>query len=93
VAKRLAEKGLIIEVTDAAKNFLLKKGYEPKFGARPLRRTIQRYIEDKLADILLEGKIKPGEVIKVDVADDDIAFTPIQDEGPIKASGQGVAQA
>ena len=93
VAKRLAEKGLLIEVTDAAKTFLLKKGYEPKFGARPLRRTIQRYIEDRLADILLEGKIKPESVIKVDVADDDIVFTPIQDEGPVKASGKEVAQA
>jgi ATP-dependent Clp protease ATP-binding subunit ClpC len=77
VAERLAEKGIFIEVSEAAKGFLLKKGYEPKFGARPLRRTIQRYIEDRLADILLEGKIKPESVIKVDVSEDNITFIPV----------------
>jgi len=77
VAERLAEKGIFIEVSEAAKAFLLKKGYEPKFGARPLRRTIQRYIEDRLADILLEGKIKPESVIKVDVSEDNITFIPV----------------
>jgi ATP-dependent Clp protease ATP-binding subunit ClpC len=93
VAKRLAEKGLFVEVTDAAKEFLLKKGYEPKFGARPLRRAIQRYLEDRLADILLEGKIKPDSVIKVDVRDDDIIFIPVsgdEDKGLEKASSKQI---
>ena len=92
VAKRLAEKGLFVEVTDARKNSC-SKGYEPKFGARPLRRAIQRYLEDRLADILLEGKIKPDSVIKVDVRDDDIIFIPVsgdEDKGLEKASSKQI---
>ena len=62
--KQLAEKGLSIELTDAAGELLVEKGYDPTLGARPLRRAIQRYIEDKLADILLERQLEPGTVIQ-----------------------------
>jgi len=94
VADRLAEKGLIIDVTDEAKDFLLKQGYDPKFGARPLRRAIQRYLEDRLADILLEGKIKPDSVIKVDARDDDLIFIPVsgdEDRDLKKAGSKQIA--
>jgi ATP-dependent Clp protease ATP-binding subunit ClpC len=69
--KQLAEKGLSIEMSDAAGELLVEKGYDPTLGARPLRRAIQRYIEDKLADILLERQLEPGTVIRVDRRDDD----------------------
>jgi len=94
VADRLAKKGLIIDVTDEAKDFLLKQGYDPKFGARPLRRAIQRYLEDRLADILLEGKIKPDSVIKVDARDDDLIFIPVsggEDRDLKKAGSKQIA--
>ncbi|MGC8863200.1 MAG: ATP-dependent chaperone ClpB, partial [Armatimonadota bacterium] len=64
--KRLAEKHLSIEVTDAAKSVLAKEGFDPTYGARPLRRTIQREIQDKLAMKLLEGEFKEGDRILVD---------------------------
>jgi ATP-dependent Clp protease ATP-binding subunit ClpC len=73
--KQLAEKGLSLEITDAAADLLVDKGYDPTLGARPLRRAIQRYIEDKLADVLLERKLEPGTVIKVDRRDDDTLLT------------------
>lgn len=70
--KRLIERisknvGIEISLTEAALDFLGKKGYNQAYGARPLRRTIQTYIEDKLSDDILAGKVKEGEAIKVDV--------------------------
>lgn len=56
VAKRLADKGISFELTDSAKEFLAKKGYNPTFGARPLKRAIQKYLEDPLAEEILRGQ-------------------------------------
>jgi len=67
--KRLADRHLDIELTDAAKNALAKEGYDPVYGARPLKRAIQREIQDKLAMELLEGKFKEGDKILVDAND------------------------
>jgi ATP-dependent Clp protease ATP-binding subunit ClpB len=64
--KRLADRRLEIEVTDAAKSVLAKEGFDPTFGARPLKRTIQREIQDRLAMMLLEGKFKEGDRIVID---------------------------
>ncbi len=64
--KRLAERRLSIEVTDPAKAVLAKEGFDPTFGARPLKRTIQREIQDKLAMKLLEGGFKDGDKVLVD---------------------------
>jgi ATP-dependent Clp protease ATP-binding subunit ClpC len=66
VAKSLSEKNLKLEITDAAKNFLGEKGFDPTFGARPLRRVIQNEVEDKLSDALLRGEFCPGDTLKVD---------------------------
>ena len=60
-----------IELTEAAKELLVEKGYDPTMGARPLRRAIQRFIEDPLADFVLGRSIAPGSVIRVDRSDDD----------------------
>jgi len=60
-----------IELTEAAKELLVDKGYDPAMGARPLRRAIQRFIEDPLADFVLGRAIKPGSTIVVDKAKDD----------------------
>jgi ATP-dependent Clp protease ATP-binding subunit ClpC len=65
--KRLAEKNMTIELTPAAKVLLATRGYDPTMGARPLRRTIQREVEDQLSEKILFGEILPGELIRVDV--------------------------
>ena len=69
------EKDIRLSVTETAKEFLIDKGFDEKFGARPLRRTIQKYIEDSLADEILEGKIKPGYSVRVDRKGDALSIT------------------
>ena len=66
VEKLLAERQITLELTPAAEELLLREGYDPAYGARPLRRTIQRLIQDPLALQILEGKVLPGDHIRVD---------------------------
>jgi len=68
--KRISERKYKLTLTDKAKDFLTDKGYDPKFGARPLKRAIQKYLEDELSELLLETDVKEGDEIKVDVSDD-----------------------
>ena len=72
--KRLAERELSVEVTDEVKDHLAKNGYSEAYGARPLRRLIQRKIEDMLAEEILSGKYAPGDTIVIKLVDDKIAF-------------------
>lgn len=74
LGQRLQEYGFKIQLTDAAKDHLTEAGYDPTFGARPLRRAIQRQIEDELSEKMLEGKFKDGDLIYVDVADGKLTF-------------------
>jgi len=67
VADRLAEHGLKIEVTDAARTWLAKEGYDPQFGARPVRRTLERFVENPLSKRLLSGEFTDGDTVVVDV--------------------------
>jgi ATP-dependent Clp protease ATP-binding subunit ClpC len=62
---------LKLELTDQAKEFLIDKGYNPEFGARPLRRAIEHYVEDPLSEAVLAGKFKGKNLIKVDVQDEE----------------------
>ncbi|MHC4463093.1 MAG: ATP-dependent Clp protease ATP-binding subunit [Planctomycetota bacterium] len=71
VFKRLTEHGLKLELNDQAKEFLIDKGYNPEFGARPLRRAIEHYIEDPLSEAVLAGKFKDKNLIKIDVQDEE----------------------
>ncbi len=77
LASRLADKGMGIELTSAAKILLATKGYDPAMGARPLRRTIQREIEDHLSEKILFGELNTGDVVTVDVEGegDEAKFT------------------
>ena len=68
VSEQLAEKEVKLEVTDAAKDFLGRTGYDEVYGARPLRRAIQSQLEDKLSEDLLRGKFQAGETVIVDLA-------------------------
>jgi ATP-dependent Clp protease ATP-binding subunit ClpC len=76
VDNQLAEKGIKLEVTDAAKDLLGEKGYDEVFGARPLRRVIQNMVEDKLSEDLLRGKFKTGDTAIVDVEGEEIVVHP-----------------
>ncbi len=74
---RLKDRKLTFELTDAAKDFLISSGYDPLLGARPLRRTIQRYIEDRLADEILKGVFKEEVTLRVDCVDGKLEFSKI----------------
>ncbi|MHC4265321.1 MAG: ATP-dependent Clp protease ATP-binding subunit [Planctomycetota bacterium] len=71
VFKRLTEHGLRLELTEQSKEFLIDKGYNPEFGARPLRRAIEHYIEDPLSEAVLRGEFKDKNLIKIDVKDEE----------------------
>ncbi len=75
VSKRLKEQKVEIELTDAARNWLAKNGYDPAYGARPLRRTIQRHVENELSKRLLSGGFKEGDVIVVDSSPEGLVFS------------------
>ncbi len=77
ITNRMAQKGASITVTDSAKELILENGYDAKFGARPLKRSIQRLVEDKLADFSLRTPIKPGMSIIADRKNDEIELTVI----------------
>ncbi|MEJ2226479.1 MAG: hypothetical protein P8X49_15230 [Syntrophobacterales bacterium] len=70
----LEERHLDLELTDKAKDFLAEAGYDPVYGARPLRRAIQRYVQDQLAPLLLSGEFKEGDTILVDGDTDGLRF-------------------
>jgi ATP-dependent Clp protease ATP-binding subunit ClpB len=72
--ERLAERDMRIELTEAARDRLADAGFDPVYGARPLKRAIQQQIENPLANEILEGKFKPGDVIEIGVADDGLKF-------------------
>jgi ATP-dependent Clp protease ATP-binding subunit ClpC len=74
VRERVEEKGFEISLTDEAKEFLIEKGFDPEYGARPLKRVIQRQLEDKLAEGFLRGKWKKGNKIVVSREGDDLIF-------------------
>ncbi|MCU0666856.1 MAG: ATP-dependent Clp protease ATP-binding subunit [Candidatus Omnitrophica bacterium] len=73
-SSRLKEQGLHIEITKQAKDLLIEKGFDPVFGARPLKRTIQRFLEDPLASEIISKRFTNGKTIKVTRKNDDLAF-------------------
>jgi ATP-dependent Clp protease ATP-binding subunit ClpB len=72
--ERLAERGIGIELTDAAKEFLAEAGWDPTYGARPLKRAIQRLVENPLAMRLLDNEFADGDTVLVDVRDGELVF-------------------
>ncbi|VAX30539.1 ATP-dependent Clp protease, ATP-binding subunit ClpC [hydrothermal vent metagenome] len=75
VNEQLIQQGLTMELTDGAKQWLAEKGYDKTYGARPLKRAIQKYLEDKLSDEMLKGRFKSGGHIQVSVQGDELVFT------------------
>jgi ATP-dependent Clp protease ATP-binding subunit ClpB len=83
LAKRLAEKRIGLELTDAAKALLAKEGFDPVFGARPLKRTIQRRVQDPLALKILAGEFAEGDTVRVDARGDELTFTKVVEAVPV----------
>lgn len=74
IKERMAEKGLNLELSKEARKFLIKEGFDPSLGARPLRRALQRLVEDPLSEALLVESFKPGQTVVVDASDKEIFF-------------------
>ena len=72
--KALQDKDIIMNISDSAKNFLLEKGTDLKYGARPLRRAIQRYVEDELSDLILNSDLKNGQTVNIDCINNELSF-------------------
>ena len=82
----LANKDIKLSVTASAKKYVLEKGTDLKYGARPLRRAIQKYIEDEIAEILLRSEVMPGQTVKVDCKKDELKFTVVSKTAKSKKS-------
>ena len=72
--KALKQKDISFEISDEAKQFILDKGTNIKFGARPLRRAIQKYIEDEIAEMILRMEVVDGQTVKVELEDNKLVF-------------------
>ena len=78
VIKRLAEQDVEVEVTDQVKEIIIKEGYNPEFGARPLRRAIQRNIEDRLSEEMLKNTFAKGDKVIVSCQDGKITVQAVE---------------
>jgi len=79
VEERLVAKKLVLHLSDAARDFIIDTGYNPEYGARPLRRTIEKHIEDPLAEEMLRGKLPENSLVEVshNKGDDKLSFNAI----------------
>ena len=75
VERRLAERNIKLEVNEEAKAWLVQKGYDPVFGARPLRRAVQKYVENPVSTKILQGEFKEGDTVAVNVQEDNLSFS------------------
>jgi ATP-dependent Clp protease ATP-binding subunit ClpC len=86
VLRRVKAKEVHIELEQSAKEFLIEKGYDPQYGARPMRRAVERYLEDPFAEELLRGNVKGGDVVHVGVNNGKLVFTAAAPAGSQAAS-------
>jgi ATP-dependent Clp protease ATP-binding subunit ClpC len=88
VLVRVKAKEVQIELAETAKEFLIEKGYDPMYGARPMRRAVERYLEDPLAEELLRGNVKAGDTVQVAATGGKLTFNVVEPTGkaPAKAS-------
>ncbi|HBQ92011.1 MAG TPA: ATP-dependent chaperone ClpB, partial [Erythrobacter sp.] len=75
VQKLLKDRKIVLDLTEAAKKWLGRVGYDPVYGARPLKRAVQRYVQDPLADMILAGKVPDGAKVAIDEGDGELAMT------------------
>jgi len=86
VKTRIKAKEVSITLDEKAHEFLIEKGYDPTYGARPMRRAVERYLEDPMAEELLRGNIKPGDVVNVTVENGKLIFQAPTESAPANAS-------
>ncbi|UGT55447.1 ATP-dependent Clp protease ATP-binding subunit [Nocardia asteroides] len=86
----LAAQDIELDISDAAVDWLGERGFQPEFGARPLRRTVQRELDNRVSRLLLDGGLEPGATVRVDTADDDLVVTAVAPSGG-KADTNGAA--
>ncbi|HEX2505760.1 MAG TPA: AAA family ATPase, partial [Gaiellaceae bacterium] len=80
---RLAERGIGLELTDEAKGVLVEAGWDPTYGARPLKRAVQRLVENPLALRILEGDFVEGDTVRVDAQDGELVFEKAEAAAPV----------
>jgi ATP-dependent Clp protease ATP-binding subunit ClpB len=85
VIARVAERGIHVTLSDDARTLLGNLGYDPAYGARPLRRVIQKQLTDRLALALLQGEIRQGDSVKVDAADGELRLEPVHEQATAAA--------
>ncbi len=81
VVARIGNKDIHVTLNDAAHEFLIEKGYDPTYGARPMRRAVEKFLEDPLAEELLRGGIKAGDTLEVTAAGAKLAFHVVEPQG------------
>ena len=86
VLKRVKAKEVHVELETSAKEFLIEKGYDPMYGARPMRRAVEKYLEDPFAEELLRGNVKPGDTVHVAAADGKLVFKAAETTTAAQAS-------
>src|SRR5947208_2953444 len=86
VKRRLKLKEIEIVLDEPAHEFVINKGYDPTYGARPMRRAVERYLEDPLAEELLKGTVKAGDIVEVTVEGDKLAFRAAEPHASTAAS-------
>ena len=82
---RVRERGIEVELTDDARALLGNLGYDPTYGARPLKRVIQKHLVDPLALAILEGDFREGDIVRVDAADGDLVLSVAEKVAPAAA--------
>ncbi|MEC7533487.1 MAG: AAA family ATPase, partial [Pseudomonadota bacterium] len=75
VQKLLKDRKIVLDLTEAAKKWLGRVGYDPVYGARPLKRAVQRYVQDPLADMILAGNVPDGSTVRIEEGDGELAMT------------------
>src|SRR5208282_1651925 len=80
VLARVGERGVQVTLTDAARELIANMGYDPAYGARPLRRVIQKQLTDRLALALLSGEIRSGDSVQVDAVDGELRLEPAREQ-------------
>jgi ATP-dependent Clp protease ATP-binding subunit ClpC len=94
IAERLVGQGLAVELTDEARQWLAREGFDPQFGARPLRRALQRHIESPLSVKLLRGDFARGDLVRVDAGDEGLSFERLPGEDSVlKVEPEAVSEA
>jgi ATP-dependent Clp protease ATP-binding subunit ClpB len=77
--KLLEDRKITLDLTPAAREWLGRVGYDPVYGARPLKRAVQKYLQDPLADAILSGRVKDGDTVRVDEGDGQLKLTPVEE--------------